>query len=457
MVPGPGSSEDGSFTSSRIATFSHIARRHHFPHFSSFSSASARLLATLLFAAALAIAPNPVFAQHGGGGGGHAGGGFGGGGGHFGGGGGGHFGGGGPAGGSRGGSSSGNTSGGAAGNSGSHAGAPGTNATGNSAHGSNGASGGAAGSNTANSAAAHSTASSRFVSGSVWQAPPSAAMRSGAQPSPSHFMSTDEAAASGTRIAAPPVEPHGMRGPLAASTTLRSTPRSATGATFAHARPSPLHIGPFPPRRVQPVFFFGGCGFFPGFCGYGFLPYWCDPWLAQWGCGAGYGYGGFALGGYYGGGGYGNVIYGDSTDESSVSNEFNPSRYSFPQAGPEPSSGGSSSSSDSEVVLFLKDGTVYAITDYWVADGKLHYVTNYGGENSIDLDTIDMQRTVDVNARRGVSITLRPAPAPPSTPDAPPVPEAAPAPPSAPPAPPAPQSAPAPNPPPPPDSAPPPQ
>jgi hypothetical protein len=62
------------------------------------------------------------------------------------------------------------------------------------------------------------------------------------------------------------------------------------------------------------------------------------------------------------------------------------------------------------MVLYLKDGTVYALEDYWVADGKLHYVTNYGGENAIDLDTIDMQRTVDVNAKRGINVTLRPAP-----------------------------------------------
>jgi hypothetical protein len=94
------------------------------------------------------------------------------------------------------------------------------------------------------------------------------------------------------------------------------------------------------------------------------------------------------------------------------------------------------------VVLFLKDGTVYAITDYWIADNKLHYVTNYGGENSIPLDQLDMQRTVDVNAKRGINITLRPTPqsqqAAPEPDAAPPAPEAQPAPPPQPSAPPAP-------------------
>jgi hypothetical protein len=106
------------------------------------------------------------------------------------------------------------------------------------------------------------------------------------------------------------------------------------------------------------------------------------------------------------------------------------------------------------VVLFLKDGTVYAISDYWIADNKLHYVTNYGGENSIPLDQLDMQRTVDTNAKRGINITLRPTPQQQAAPepDAPPQPDAQPPPqPSAPPNaqppanPPAPQSAPAPD------------
>jgi hypothetical protein len=50
------------------------------------------------------------------------------------------------------------------------------------------------------------------------------------------------------------------------------------------------------------------------------------------------------------------------------------------------------------------------VTNYWVADGKLHYLTSYGGENTIDLDDLDVQKTVDVNASRSVEFTLKPAP-----------------------------------------------
>jgi hypothetical protein len=59
-----------------------------------------------------------------------------------------------------------------------------------------------------------------------------------------------------------------------------------------------------------------------------------------------------------------------------------------------------------EAVLWLKDGTVYGLRDYWFVAGKLYYVTNYGGENSIDMDRVDLQKTVDEDALRGVDFTL---------------------------------------------------
>jgi hypothetical protein len=410
MTHGPGNTEDsaGDGKFSRSAFPGTIGRTHSVRRFNAATnprltratnrrdsapsrpSSSTHLFAALIFAALLAIAPHPAFAQHGGGGGGHAGGGFGGS--HGGG-----FGGGGHAsGGSRGGASA-------------PHGSYGGSSSGNSSNGG------------ATNSAAHSAPSSRFIGGSTWQAPPSAAKRGGAQPS-THFVTADEAAASGARVIRPPVEPRGIGNPLGASTALRGSSFATSSAM--RTRPfaaqfvgAPPHV---PGRLRPPIFFpgfgFGGCfgpfffgcgGFFgPGF-GFGFgLGYgygYCDPF---WGCPAGF------YGSYYNGGYYGNQIYNQSTDESTVSNEFNPSRYWGPSAPPEETGGGggAGASSDNEVVLFLNDGTVYAITDYWVADNKLHYVTNYGGENSIPLDQLDMQRTVDVNAKRGINITLRPTP-----------------------------------------------
>src|ERR1700756_2041729 len=75
MTQGPGSSDDGAVDGkfSRIA-FSGTMDSNHIDRPSN-SRAPLRLLAALGFAALLALAPHPAFAQHGGGGGGHAGGG----------------------------------------------------------------------------------------------------------------------------------------------------------------------------------------------------------------------------------------------------------------------------------------------------------------------------------------------------------------------------------------------
>ena len=75
------------------------------------------------------------------------------------------------------------------------------------------------------------------------------------------------------------------------------------------------------------------------------------------------------------------------------------------------------------VLVYLKDGTMYTASDYWLVDNKLHYLTSYSTESIVDMDEVDLQRTVDENAKRGVTFTLKPsrngpaaAPAPDSSP-----------------------------------------
>jgi hypothetical protein len=63
-----------------------------------------------------------------------------------------------------------------------------------------------------------------------------------------------------------------------------------------------------------------------------------------------------------------------------------------------------------DTLIYLADGTNYAVTSYWLAAGELHYVTSYGGENAVPIAQIDLQRTVDANAEQGVPFTLRPSP-----------------------------------------------
>ncbi len=63
------------------------------------------------------------------------------------------------------------------------------------------------------------------------------------------------------------------------------------------------------------------------------------------------------------------------------------------------------------ILVYLKDGTTLAADDYWAVDGQFHYRVKYGGESSIGMDEVDMQRTVDENAKRGVRFTLKSKPA----------------------------------------------
>ncbi len=62
--------------------------------------------------------------------------------------------------------------------------------------------------------------------------------------------------------------------------------------------------------------------------------------------------------------------------------------------------------------LFLKDGTILNVTDYWLVDDELHFtmIEEDGGkpvEHLIPFDALDMQRTVDVNTKRGFRFMLR--------------------------------------------------
>jgi hypothetical protein len=62
-------------------------------------------------------------------------------------------------------------------------------------------------------------------------------------------------------------------------------------------------------------------------------------------------------------------------------------------------------------LLVLKNGTSHAVTDYWVADGYLEYVSTDGTRSHIPLEALDLQSTVVFNAPRGLPFVVRSAPA----------------------------------------------
>jgi len=59
------------------------------------------------------------------------------------------------------------------------------------------------------------------------------------------------------------------------------------------------------------------------------------------------------------------------------------------------------------ILLQLTDGSMYGLTDYWVVDDRLRYVTDYGGENSVPLSRIDFEKTNQLNADRGVKFYVQ--------------------------------------------------
>lgn len=151
-----------------------------------------------------------------------------------------------------------------------------------------------------------------------------------------------------------------------------------------------------------------GYGLGYGF-GYGLYPF--SPWGFSFGYGLGFGYGYGSGYGY----GYGNAYgydlgysdnglgSGSSSASASSSGEYGPyatldAKTNQPGTLPNPAN---------ETTLVLKDGTTYLVTDYWMAGGKLHFVTADNGESTIEIDALDLQHTAEQNSKRGVTFTLR--------------------------------------------------
>lgn len=58
-------------------------------------------------------------------------------------------------------------------------------------------------------------------------------------------------------------------------------------------------------------------------------------------------------------------------------------------------------------LLQLRDGSMYGLVRYWVEGGRLHYITDYGGEDNVPLERIDFAKTTELNASRGATLILR--------------------------------------------------
>ncbi len=61
-------------------------------------------------------------------------------------------------------------------------------------------------------------------------------------------------------------------------------------------------------------------------------------------------------------------------------------------------------------LLILTNGAERTVTDYWLADGYIEYVSRDGTRSHIPVEALDLQETVRNNAARGLSFVLRSTP-----------------------------------------------
>jgi hypothetical protein len=208
--------------------------------------------------------------------------------------------------------------------------------------------------------------------------------------------------------------PSVRRGGAQPASVTKEASRDRTRGTVSLSIDRPGVTGPrhiLPPRKRSPRSTYGTLGFFGFGFGYPSLGFEfgaeCDPFSAEpWALGCN------TLGywnGYnsdYNANNDAGVDRTDTLEGSEQSPQEPPSIY---VPAPE-SSREEAGTKKASVVLYMKTGSAYAVTDYWIADGKLHYRPSYGGENTIEMDGLDLQQTVDVNAKSGVNFTLRPQP-----------------------------------------------
>jgi len=139
-------------------------------------------------------------------------------------------------------------------------------------------------------------------------------------------------------------------------------------------------------------------------------------------CGFGFG-GGYGLFGGYGLYGYGNGWFYPVYDEEEATEPGVPETYPTvpdftaeyydslpPYLPPAPENEEAQAQTGPLIELVLNDQTVFPVMSYWLKDNRLYYITTYNIQTSIPLSDLDLQKTVDMNYKRGVTFSLTPQP-----------------------------------------------
>jgi len=109
---------------------------------------------------------------------------------------------------------------------------------------------------------------------------------------------------------------------------------------------------------------------------------------------------------------------GDYSAESAAANAYPPgtappSGYLLPLffgEEPPPASAAPSANAPAPVstaVLYRTNGTAITASDWWVAHGRLQYISDSGSAGSMDLSQLDLEQTITQNETRGLEFHLR--------------------------------------------------
>jgi hypothetical protein len=166
-----------------------------------------------------------------------------------------------------------------------------------------------------------------------------------------------------------------------------------------------------------------GFGYYPGLYSFGF-GYWP---------GYGYSYGypaygypyygsGYSSGydpSYYGGGGYGYEDGGAYEQPPAYQPTYptvsNGAPVPYPNA-PPPQPQVGVMQLDRYWLIAQRDHSIVAVTDYWLEGSTLSYVTRDGAQGSLDISTVDLPFTRNLNTERGLEFRLPRAGNPPQSP-----------------------------------------
>lgn len=58
------------------------------------------------------------------------------------------------------------------------------------------------------------------------------------------------------------------------------------------------------------------------------------------------------------------------------------------------------------MVIDLTNGKEMEVSDWWVTGGRLYFVPINGKTQSVDLDALDLEKTIDANEKRGRTFML---------------------------------------------------